>query len=98
MSRVHCLDMGIQDGEESKMSRCGWTLPSLLLGQAGRFLGGGLQVKMMSEFLAYQICGVYEDVTVAFGYSVLKFGGVMWAGDSVLEDSTCTWLNKAMSR
>lgn len=33
---------------------------------------------------------------MAAGYSVLKFRKVMWAGNLVLEDSTCEWLNIAM--
>lgn len=53
-------------------------------------LGGRLQVKMMSAFWTRWVCGVYEDATLAFEYSVLKFRGVMWAGDLVLEESTCT--------
>lgn len=52
-SLVDQPDTGMQDGEESTTSRSGWTLPSRLLAQAGRLVGRGLQVKMVSEVLAY---------------------------------------------
>lgn len=52
--------------------------------------GGRLRAEMMSEFWTRWACGVCEDAILAFEYSVLKFRRVMWAGDSVLEESTCT--------